>query len=382
MKTDLFSYPTPFTPPTTEEDELALLRLIRSRRVGPTTFHRMMAEHGTAQAALEALPEVARAAGVSDYETCPAGVAEAELRAGRRAGARLIVHGSADYPAELMDLSDAPAVLWAMGDPALLQRPKIAVVGARNASSLGTRMARRLAQDLGVAGYVIVSGLARGIDAAAHQAALETGTIGVQAGGIDVIYPSENEKLAKDMARSGLRLSELPPGLQPQARHFPQRNRIISGLAQAVVVVEAAARSGSLLTARNALDQGREVMAVPGHPMDGRAGGCNMLIRDGALLVRGAEDVLAALAPLSSPIQTATGTSDRATPRPVPASAESATLEDRILGLIGPSPTAEDQVIRDLSADAMRFAEAVLQLELDGRIQRHPGGLLSRAEAA
>jgi DNA processing protein len=269
-----------------------------------------------------------------------------------------------------------------MGDPALLQRPKIAVVGARNASSLGTRMARRLAQDLGVAGYVIVSGLARGIDAAAHQAALETGTIGVQAGGIDVIYPSENEKLAKDMARSGLRLSELPPGLQPQARHFPQRNRIISGLAQAVVVVEAAARSGSLLTARNALDQGREVMAVPGHPMDGRAGGCNMLIRDGALLVRGAEDVLAALAPLSSPIQTATGTSDRATPRPVPASAESATLEDRILGLIGPSPTAEDQVIRDLSADAMRFAEAVLQLELDGRIQRHPGGLLSRAEAA
>lgn len=220
MKTRLFSYPTPFTPPTTEEDELSVLRLIRSRRVGPSTFHRLMAEHGTAQAALDALPEVARAAGAQEYQICPEGVALAELKAGRRAGARLICAGSPAYPSDLAEIADAPAVLWALGDLSLLARPRVALVGARNASSLGLRMARRLAEGLGAAGITVVSGLARGIDAEAHRAALATGTIGVQAGGIDVIYPLENADLAAQMATQGLRLSEQPPRHGPQSPTF------------------------------------------------------------------------------------------------------------------------------------------------------------------
>jgi len=378
MKTRLFSYPTPFTPPTTEEDELSVLRLIRSRRVGPSTFHRLMAEHGTAQAALDALPEVARAAGAQDYQICPEGVALAELKAGQRAGARLICAGSPDYPADLAEISDAPAVLWALGDLALLARPRVALVGARNASSLGLRMARRLAEGLGAAGVTVVSGLARGIDAEAHRAALTSGTIGVQAGGIDVIYPLENADLARQIAERGLRLSEQPPGMAPKAQHFPQRNRIISGLSRAVVVVEAAARSGSLLTAKDALDQGREVMAVPGHPMDGRAWGCNMLIRDGAVLVRGAEDVLETLglapAPRVQPVHAAEP--------PAPAAPRQNAMPDdiaqQVLNALGPSPTPEDQIIRDLGLDAAALAGPLLDLEMEGKVQRHAGGLLSR----
>ncbi|MBC7146191.1 MAG: DNA-protecting protein DprA [Thioclava marina] len=378
METDLFSYPTPFTPPTTEEDELSVLRLIRSRRVGPTTFHRLIGEHGSARAALEALPEVARAAGVSDYATCTEAQARAELKAGKRAGARLICFGAADYPENLSGIDDAPPVLWALGRTELLTRPMVAIVGARNASSLGLRMARKLAEGLGEAGICVVSGLARGIDAAAHEAALASGTIGVQAGGIDVIYPPENTDLARQMAETGLRLSEAPPGIQPQARHFPARNRIISGLSAGVVVVEAAPKSGSLITARDALDQGREVMAVPGHPMDGRAGGCNLLIRDGAVLVRGAEDVLAALDAVRMP-EKEKPASGCMPPEPLPRSAPSeAALAAKILDRLGPSPTAEDQVIRDLGLGAAAFSRALTALEIEGRIERHRGGMISR----
>ncbi|MBD3786930.1 MAG: DNA-protecting protein DprA, partial [Sphingomonadales bacterium] len=297
----LFSYPTPFTPPTTEEDDLSRLRLIRSRRVGPSTFHRLITEHGSAAAALAALPEVARAAGDPDYKVFPEGIARAEIAAGRRAGARLLHWGTPDYPALLAETADAPPVLWALGNVALAARPCVALVGARNASSLGARMARRLAEDLGRAGFVVVSGLARGIDAEAHRAALPSGTIAAQAGGIDVIYPPENADLAAAIAAQGLRLSEHPPGMEPRAQHFPLRNRIISGLSLGTVVIEAAARSGSLITARTAADQGREVMAVPGHPMDGRAFGCNALIRDGATLIRGIEDILEVLGEPEAP---------------------------------------------------------------------------------
>lgn len=378
MKTRLFSYPTPFTPPTTEEDELSVLRLIRSRRVGPSTFHRLMAEHGTAQAALDALPEVARAAGAQDYQICPEGVALAELKAGQRAGARLICAGSPDYPADLAEIADAPAVLWALGDLALLARPRVALVGARNASSLGLRMARRLAEGLGAAGVTVVSGLARGIDAEAHRAALTSGTIGVQAGGIDVIYPLENADLARQIAERGLRLSEQPPGTAPKAQHFPQRNRIISGLSRAVVVVEAAARSGSLLTAKDALDQGREVMAVPGHPMDGRAWGCNMLIRDGAVLVRGAEDVLETLGLAPAPRAQAVTATDPPAPAAPRQNAMPDDIAQQVLNALGPSPTPEDQIIRDLGLDAAALAGPLLDLEMEGKVQRHAGGLLSR----
>ena len=296
MTEDTLSSTHPLLPPTTEDDRFSWLRLLRSRRVGVSTFYRMMADHGSAQAALAALPEIAAAAGVPGYSICPEGVIHAEFKAARQARARLICRGDAEYPADLCDISDAPPMLWAIGDPAVLARPMVALVGARNASSLGTRMAKALAQGLGAQGYVVVSGLARGIDAVAHAATLATGTVAVLAGGVDVLYPAENAKLAAEIvATGGLRLSEQPMALQPQARHFPARNRIISGLAQAVVVVEAAARSGSLITARCALDQGRDVMAVPGHPFDARAAGCNILLRDGAALVRGVDDVIEAL---------------------------------------------------------------------------------------
>jgi DNA processing protein len=357
-----------------------MLRLLRSRRVGIVTFHRLMAEYGSAQNALDALPEVARAAGIKGYETCPAGMADAEMKAAKAAKARLLCYLDPGYPKALKSLKDAPPLLWAIGDTAMLDRPAVALVGARNASSLGTRMARALAQELGEAGYAVVSGLARGIDAAAHQASLDSGTIAVMAGGADVIYPAENTPLAQDIARHGLRLSEQPMGMQPQARHFPRRNRIISGLARAVVVVEAAPKSGSLITARDALDQGREVMAVPGHPFDGRAAGCNMLIRDGAVLVRNAADVIAALPPQDTPLQPdLPGLADLPPPPPEKRTLqETAALHSRILDRLGPSPTAEDQLTRDLAAPAQDIARALTDLELDGEVERQPGGLLSR----
>jgi DNA processing protein len=359
-----------------------------------TTFWRLLAEHGTADAALAALPAVARAAGVDRYAVCPEGVIAAEISAARAAGARLVAHGDPHYPPDLSTLSDAPPLLWVAGDPQALERPMVALVGARNASSLGLRMARALAEGLGQAGYVVVSGLARGIDTAAHTAAIRTGTVAVMGGGVDVLYPSENAQLAREVvAQGGARISEQPMGLQPLARHFPMRNRIVSGLARAVVVVEAAARSGSLITARSALDQGREVMAVPGHPMDARAGGCNLLIRDGARLVRGIDDILEALPPADRPVQGALdllpGTSPRSAPvadrppvgppAPEPRSLdETAALHGLILARLGPSPLAEDQLIRDLGQPTGAVAPALTDLELDGRIRRQPGGLLSR----
>ncbi|QBF32944.1 DNA-processing protein DprA [Thalassococcus sp. S3] len=380
MTEETLSSTHPPLPPTTEEDRFAWLRLLRSRRVGVTTFHRLMAEHGTAQNALAALPEVARAAGLDAYEICPPGVIDAELKAARAAKARLLCLGDADYPLDLADIDDAPPMLWAIGDPALLKKPMIGLVGARNASSLGTRMSRGLAHDLGAKGFAIVSGLARGVDTAAHLAALKSGTIAVMAGGVDVIYPAENVNLATDIAKSGLRLSEQPMGLQPMARHFPRRNRIISGLSRAVVVVEAAAKSGSLITARDALDQGREVLAVPGHPFDARAAGCNMLIRDGARLVRHADDVIEALGPIASTQQPAQGELPiiPAQPPEQRSLRETAALHQKILARLGPSPMAEDQLIRDLAAPARTVGPVLVDLELDGKIERQPGGLLAR----
>ncbi|MEP1586046.1 MAG: DNA-processing protein DprA [Tateyamaria sp.] len=369
----------PPLPPTSEDDRFACLRLLRSRRVGISTYQRLLIEHGTAQNALAALPEVARAAGVSRYEICPEGVIHAELKAGRLASARLIAQGTPDYPAPLNDLPDAPPFLWVIGDTTLLHKPAIALVGARNASSLGTRMARGLARDLGNAGYTVVSGLARGVDAAAHLAALDTGTIAVQAGGVDTIYPAENTELALNIAEQGLRLSEQPMGLQPMARHFPARNRLISGLAQATVVVEAAAKSGSLITARDALDLGRDVLAVPGHPMDARASGCNMLIRDGAVLVRDSADVIEAIAPLAPRAPELPLTAPPAPPPDRRSLRETANLHGQILNRLGPAPLPEDQLIRDLDAPSESVMPLLVELELEGSINRGPGGLLTRA---
>jgi len=389
---ELIPSPPPLTPPHSEEEKLDWLRLLRSRRVGPATFYRLTAEFGSAAAALAELPQVARAAGVSDYAPCPVDVAAAEMRAARLAGARMLARGMPDYPHALADLADPPPILWAMGNTALLHRPALALVGARNASSLGTRMARRLAAELGEAGFVVVSGLARGIDAAAHLGALASGTVAVMAGGVDVVYPPENAVLAQELLEKGLRLSEQPMGLQPQARHFPRRNRLIAGLARGVVVVEAAARSGSLITARDALDLGREVLAVPGHPFDARSGGSNLLIRDGATLIRGAADVTEVLgAPDAGPTPPGPDTrpddddgtpsaAARAPAAPVAAPPSATTVENRILGCLGAAPVAEDQLIRDLALPAAEIAPHLVTMELDGRIARNAGGLLHRVE--
>lgn len=367
-------------------DILDRLRLIRSRRVGPVTWHRLVSEHGSPAAALAALPDIARAAGVDDYRPCPVEVAEHELAQARLAGAVALVHDGPGYPDGLRDLPDAPPILWARGDVALLSRPMVAMVGARNASSLGLRMARRLAETLGEAGQVVVSGLARGIDAEAHRAALPSGTVAVLAGGVDVPYPDENAGLMAELVARGCVVSEQPPGLVPQARHFPLRNRIIAGLSRAVVVVEAAARSGSLITAREALDMGRDVMAVPGHPFDARAAGCNLLIRDGAVLVRGAPDVLETIGAGTVRVGEAAEEAEAPPvlaplPGPVPARrplGDVARLHGIILDRLGPSPTAEDQLIRDLALPAAEVAPELVALEMEGKIHRAPGGLLSR----
>lgn len=371
MTEDHYSSTHPPLPPTTEETRFQWLRLLRSRRVGISTFRRLLAEHGSAPAALAALPDVAKSAGVQDYSICPEGVIVAELKAGAAAGAVLLAQSDPDYPQALLDLSDAPPLLWVMGRQDLLNQPTVAIVGARNASSLGSRMAKGLATELGADGYVVVSGLARGVDTAAHNGALQTGTIAVMAGGVDCIYPSENTELARKIAQNGVRVSEQPIGVQPQARHFPSRNRIISGLAQTVVVVEAAAKSGSLITARNALDQGRDVCAVPGHPFDARASGCNMLIRDGATLVRNGADVLETIRPTPAPQLDPTPQSE---PRSL---SETAALHSEILNRLGPSPLAEDQLIRDLKSAAAIVTPALIDLELEGKVTRQSGGLIA-----
>ncbi|MDF1856212.1 DNA-processing protein DprA [Pseudooceanicola sp.] len=387
MAVDTHPSTHPPLPPTTEDERLSWLRLLRSRRVGIVTFYRLLTEHQSARAALVALPDIARAAGVSGYQPCPEAVALAELRAAAQAGARMICVGAPDYPVDLLDIDDPPPILWAIGDLGVLARPKIGIVGARNASSLGTRMARAMATDLAESGLVIVSGLARGIDAAAHHASLASGTIAMMAGGVDMLYPAENADLASKIIQTGLRLSEQPMGMQPQARHFPRRNRLVSGLSRAVVVIEAAARSGSLITARTALDQGREVLVVPGHPMDARSAGCNMLIRDGARLVRNAADVIEALPPQAAtrdPVQTALALDTPVPSAPPPGAPrkrslrETAALHSEILNRLGPTPLAEDQLIRDLGEEPRRIAPALVDLELSGQILRQSGGLISR----
>ena len=382
--------------PALPVDPVMVLRLARSRRVGATSFHRLLAQHGGAAQALAALPEVARAAGVADYTPCPEGVAEAELRAGHRLGARLLIWGAPDYPQALRDLSDAPPVLWVRGDAGLLSRPAVAVVGARNASALGLRMARGMAAGLAQAGLVVVAGLARGIDTAAHEAALDGGTIAVLAGGLDRVYPSENIGLAARIAESGLLVSEQAPGVEPAARLFPLRNRIVSGLARGVVVVEAAHRSGTLITAGCAGDQGREVMAVPGHPLDARAAGCNALIRDGAVLVRSSVDVLEALGLVDAgqaakqvrraeaKPATPQAPANKAAPRlrngagspatPVRDAGSSKDVAARVLSLLGPSPTEEEDLLRNLGVATPVLLPVLTRLEIDGRIRRSAGG--------
>jgi DNA processing protein len=365
------------------QERLDWLRLARTETVGPVTFYALLRRFGSARAALDALPRLSRPVSAMSRRD-----AEAELTALDRLGASLVCWGEPDYPATLVAVEDAPPVLTVLGNPELLQAPTVAVIGARNASANGRRIARELAAGLGDEGVVVVSGMARGIDAAAHLGSLDTGSVAVVAGGADIVYPEENRGLYDALCERGVVVAELPLGTEPLARHFPRRNRIISGMARGIVVVEAAAKSGSLITARFALEQGREVFAVPGSPLDPRSRGCNDLLRNGATLTETAADILTQLGPLLQreipapralarqmqprlPLMTAT---------PIlparPQISEDAALE-LLVEKLSPTPVAVDELVRQCHLSAASIATLLLELELAGRIERHPGNLVS-----
>lgn len=352
------------------------LRLIRTENVGPVTYFQLVERFGSATAALEALPDLARRGGrMKPPRIRSVAEADAEIAAGARLGARLIVCGEPDYPQGLAAISDAPPVLFVRGRGEVPRQRAIAIVGARNASANGVRFARQLAADLGRAGLTVVSGLARGIDTAAHQGALETGTVAVMAGGVDIVYPPENDRLYAEILERGAIVSEMPPGLEPQARHFPRRNRIVSGMSVGVVVVEASPKSGSLITARLAGEQGREVFAVPGSPLDPRARGTNDLIRQGATLTEGAADVLDALG--HAPGDTAFATPEQPETPAFPPEAELLTTRQRVIEKLGPTPVPVDEIIRQCQLAPATVLTILLELELAGRLTRHPGNQVS-----
>jgi DNA processing protein len=361
------------------EERLNRLRLMRSQNVGPTTFLALMEHFSSAAEALSAAPELSRRGGrkrairLADRATV-----EAEVEALDRLGGKLIALGEDGYPTPLAAIADPPPLIQVLGDVTLLRRDCIGLVGARNASAAGRRFARDMAADLGACDLVVASGMARGIDTAAHQGALKTGTIAVVAGGVDVAYPRENQPLYEDLIAHGAVIAEQPLGTQPIARHFPPRNRLISGLSLGVLVVEAAPRSGSLITARMALEQGRELFAVPGSPLDPRYRGTNGLIRNGAVLTEGVEDVMVNLEAMKS----ASGQQDFApkiTRQPIdfPDGMEDSRAQATILDLLGPIPVSIDELLRECQLSHAVMVTVLLELELAGRVERHPGNRVS-----
>jgi len=354
-----------------EDERLDWLRLIRSENVGPITFFELLARYGTAAQALEALPEVAERGGRRrPLRICARGEAEREVKTARkRSGARLVALGEPDYPARLATIPAPPPVLHLAGDAALTRRPVVAIVGSRNASAAGRKLTHEIAQDLAEAGIAVVSGLARGIDASAHEGALEHGTVAVLAGGIDIRYPPENEALYDAIRDKGLLIAECAPGFKPRGVDFPRRNRIISGLSSGVLVVEAARRSGSMVTARHAGEQGRDVMAVPGHPRDPRAEGPNALIRDGAALIRHAEDVRDALAAADMFGQDRPAGPGFAEPEGEVFDVDDAARR-RVTEALGPTPIAVDDLARVTGLSARAVAIILMELELAGRLTR------------
>lgn len=359
------------------EEKIARLRLIRTEQVGPVTYHQLMHRFGSAGSALLALPGLARRGGRKTVpKIYPQAMAAEEMDRHDALGAEFVFWGTPAYPARLSVVTDAPPVLSVRGNGALLSKKAVAIVGARNASANGCRMARTVAGDVGRAGYLIVSGLARGIDAAAHSGALETGTVAVLGCGVDVVYPKQNAALYNAVSERGALISEVPLGTKPAARLFPRRNRIISGMARGVVVVEASLRSGSLITARLAGEQGREVFAVPGAAYDPRGRGANALIRDGAVLTECAEDILDVLKGMPAEPRPNAALRDGGCSDPLPETDDS--LREAVLAALGPTPTSRDELIRHLELPAAAVATALLELELAGRLESLPGNHISR----
>ena len=363
----------------TADQRFAWLRLIRSENVGPVTFRDLVNHFGSAAAALDAVPNLAQRGG-RRIRLCTAEDAAREMDAAAAIGAQLVAIGEPGYPPWLRSVDGAPPLICIRGDDACLSRPIVAIVGSRNSSIAGRKFTMQIARGLGEAGFAVVSGLARGIDAAAHEATLATGTIAVFAGGLDRPYPEENADLAKRILATGAHVSEMPMGWEPRGRDFPRRNRIISGLALAVVVVEAARRSGSLITARRAADQGRLVFAVPGSPLDPRAGGTNLLIKDGASIVTAVDDIIAEVGPMigqepdAGPAVTMSEGVDA-----LPFDADDS---DRatIIGALSKAPVSADEIIRFTGLRPAIVQLVLIELDLAARIERHPGQCLSLIE--
>ena len=358
--------------PLNDNERRDWLRLSRAENVGPITFRQLLRRFGSAANALQALPEMAAKGGKRGFKLPEAGLIENEIARAQKTGARIIAMCEADYPESLAAIDDAPPLITIYGQAAMLHKRAVGIVGARNASLNGRKMAEMLARGLGQAGITVISGLARGIDAAAHTGSLATGTVAALAGGADVVYPEENRGLYDRMKEEGCIVSDQPLGLEPFAKLFPRRNRIISGLSLGVVVVEAALQSGSLITARMALEQGREVFAVPGSPLDPRCTGTNDLIRQGAVLTEKADDILAHIH------KQARGLFEPSTP---PISAPMAETEEKqieaaraaLLECLGPSPVGVDELVRESGRTPATVLTGLLELELAGRIERQPG---------
>jgi DNA processing protein len=359
-----------------DQDRLDRLRLIRSSNIGPVTYFQLIQRFGTARAALEAIPQLAARGGGKAPVLAKIDDIAREVDAVDRIGARYLFLGQGLYPPLLAELDSAPPALIVRGDLRLLDRPTVAIVGARNASAAACRFARILAQGLADEGALVVSGLARGIDTAAHQGSISGGTVGVIASGIDISYPPENKDLQEEIAQRGVLIAEQPPGREPLARHFPYRNRIIAGMCLGTVVVEAATKSGSLITARLATEAGREVMAVPGSPLDPRAQGCNALIRDGATLVQSAADVLETIRPIFGSRLASPATRFRDSP---PEGDPGDSERRAVLDLLSHTPVAVDELIRQSGIMPAMVQMVLLELELGGRIERHAGGRVSLA---
>ena len=357
----------------------AWLRLIRTRRVGPHSFWSLLDRFETAQAVLAALPELSRQGGAKQpLQPFAADLAEQEYRALRDLGGHLLVAVDAVFPPLLRQINDPPPVLSVRGNPDLLAKPSVAMVGARNASTNGQRFAAALAQGLGAEGFSLTSGLARGIDAAVHKATFEDGlTVAVVAGGVDIVYPREHGELYQHLIDRAVVVAEMPLGMQPTARHFPHRNRIIAGIAAATVVVEAAERSGSLITTRYAADFSREVCAVPGNPLDPRAAGTNQLLRDGAALVCSAQDVLDCLPPLQT-LQEPKTVKTSAQPLTKLADDDVHAARDSLRKCLGPTPCSIDELFRECQVPARLGAAALVELELGGTVERTTGNLVCR----
>ncbi len=356
-------------------DKLDWLRLIRSEKVGPVTFYKLLERFGTAGAALNALPDLARRGGAkSAFKACPKAQAQRELDALLDKGGCIITRAESSFPPLLAHVEDAPPVLSVLGHVHLLNKRCVALVGARNASLNGRNFARRIAAELGASGLLVVSGMARGLDAAAHEGALTTGTVAVLGGGVDVCYPRENATLYDELLSQGTIVSEVEFGTKPQARHFPRRNRIISGMARGTVVIEASMKSGSLITARMALEQNREVFAVPGAPSDPRAQGCNKLIKQGAYLIQNAQDILEVLnSTLDSAMEARKPLDFQQQTLPFPDETELNSARRLIQELLSPSPVTVDELVRNCQFSPSTVSLVLLEMELAGRLERHPG---------